>query len=219
MSSEFGTALAGAFTGAAAAFLFQAAWEHKKQRDSEHSAIIEAQMALIAQWNHLATIQKQYLEPYRSSSDRHVEMVHYSATDPLQRINFGAIAFLLKEAEPNLILEMQLAEQSYRSAIDAIEQRNLTYLRFGERAKVANFHPDQISTGKVSLLSEHPLDLIMLKSQTDLIFEATERALVRIEKAFMKFLTEAQKRDYGKRLFKVEQFMPKETAKPKYPVV
>src|ERR1017187_6531231 len=120
-SGEFLSALAGALFGAAMAFWFDNLSEKTRRKRDEHGAIVRSQLALIGQLSTIRNIQKQLLDKFRNVPNRELQLIEFSMTDTSIRVTYDSISFLLMTKNPELVLEVHSAEQSYLSAMECLK--------------------------------------------------------------------------------------------------
>jgi len=196
-SGEFISALAGALFGALAAFYFQLRTERQKETRSRQSAIIRTQMALISQLNILAGFRQRQLEPLRNVPERECHMTQIYLPRNCLSVDFESIAFLLESGESNLLLQIQVAERAYHSAIDAIDVRNRAIERLHERGELQS---GDHNTGEF-VVGADPRDMKMVKDFTDGLYSSTDHAEKLCSEAVIAL------NSAGKRIFPNKKFL------------
>ncbi len=124
-TTEFISSLAGAFFGAAAAFLLESRRRRREKRESEYEAILRAQAVLLSQGNSLGWVENQYPEKDRFDN---LKTVVLGLTR--QMIDFQDLAFLGRSSDPQLLIELDVANESYDHFRRLIEYRNTTIEEF-----------------------------------------------------------------------------------------
>jgi hypothetical protein len=118
-TTEFISSLAGAFFGAAAAFLLESRRRHREKRENEYEAILRTQAVLLSQGNSLGWVEKQY--PEKDCFDN-LKTIILGLTR--QMIGFEELAFLGRSSDPQLLIELDVANESYDHFRRLIELRN-----------------------------------------------------------------------------------------------
>src|SRR6266567_4902108 len=120
-SREFVSALAGAFCGAFAAFLLESRRRRREKIDGEYEALLGAQAVLLSQGNSLGWVYKQYPEGARFDN---LKTIVLGLTRQL--IDFKGLSFLGKSSDPQLLIELDVANETYDQFRRLIEYRNET---------------------------------------------------------------------------------------------
>ncbi len=194
---EFIAALLGALAGSLSAYYGQQKAEKLRLQEEHHGALILAQLALIGQVNSLENLREQYLDPYRNNPRRDKEMVMFSQVGSQLAINYDALAFLLMTDYSNLPLEISVAERSYQSAMSALEMRNIAFEKFHAKGRLI----EADSGAGTCKIAADPRDLRFLKDTTDSLYEITDNALIKCDKAIHDL------RSAGKVIFPKKKFL------------
>lgn len=206
-SGEFISALAGAFFGALAAYWFQRWSEKKKDADSNHAAILKAQLALISQINVVENFRRQHLDPLRNDPARDFKMLLvYKPTSHLS-VDFDSIAFFLAKKDPNILMHVQVAERCFHSAMDAIDARNETMREMHSRSDVQRA---DIETGHFTIKAD-PRDIKLLRDNTAALYHSVDYAEEKLSEAIVG-LKKAGKAIFPKRHFLSIEFASKVSA-------
>jgi hypothetical protein len=118
------SAIVGAFFGSASAFLLGRFQQKRDLHDKRYGTLIATQFALLSQWNTLEGIRHKHLEPLRNDPERVAKLGLFYTPKSYFPVPFSDIPFLANLGEPNLLQEVQIAEQSYISAMETLELRN-----------------------------------------------------------------------------------------------
>jgi hypothetical protein len=177
-------ALVSAFAGAYFAFDFNRQKDADTQRMSNLAAGNRAIFTLGRQVNRIANIQRQLLDPHRGDPLRHLNMPPSVQERPLPSMDFDSIAFLLTTARPNLIGEIAVAEDAAFSAIDVINQRSRTHLtEFQPLIENAGIKPTKQYSARDVEEILGPRLWIVLKQATDQLYDASESAIEKLDRA------------------------------------
>lgn len=195
-SGELWAALAGAFAGAFAAYRLQLSVEKRKERDQQHSSIIQAQLALISQLDNLARIRRDHLDPLKSDPARDRKLLLLSVPPKCLDVSLGSLAFLLETDDADLVLQVQVAERAYYSSMDALSDRNQAVRDLHRNSHLTDVGSDP---SQVTVLAEHR-DVVLVKNYTDSVFESFYSA-EDLSKRAIENLNTTGKRIYPKRRF------------------
>jgi hypothetical protein len=122
--AAFFSAIAGAFLGSLSAFglgLFQ---QKRDLRDKQYNLLITTQAALWSQCNTLKGIKLNYLDRLREDNERFTKLGPLITPMSFCSVPFSEIVFIMTLGKPNLLLEIQVAEQNYICAMQALDLRN-----------------------------------------------------------------------------------------------
>lgn len=121
--------LVAAFYGAKFAFQFQ---NDKERKESKSRNVVNGNssiFALMRMANKLASFQRQVINPFRTSP---AGLLAIPATNQLEKddikLNIEKLYFLLDTADKNLLGEVMIEEERYRSAIEAINMRSRLHM-------------------------------------------------------------------------------------------
>jgi len=124
-STEFISALSGAFFGVTGAFLLESRRKRHEKRDREYEAFLRTQAVIISQGNSLAWIKKD--NPSDDSFDN-LKTVVLGLTR--QMLDFKDLAFIAKSSDPQLLIELDVANESYDFFRTILETRNAAIEEF-----------------------------------------------------------------------------------------
>jgi len=192
-STEFISALGGAFFGVAGAFWLESRRKCREKRDREYEAILRTQAVVISQGNSLGWIAKEY--PSGDSFDTFKTVVLGLTR---QMLDFKDLAFVAKSSDPRLLIELDVANESYDFFRRLLESRNVSieeFLRHPE-TKIIKF---DANTGQFK--ADGPEPLLFKVRQTNI---AVSRSLANVkhvnETTMQRLLTFAQKEFPGRRV-------------------
>ena len=168
-TTEFISSLAGAFFGAAAAFLLESRRRKREKRDKEYEAILRTQAALLSQGNSLGWIEKQYPEKDRFDN---LKTIVLGLTR--QMISFDDLAFLGRSSDPQLIIELDVANESYDHFRRLIEVRNVAIEDFFRDAGTEIREFDR-ETGRVRAVGSERL-LFSMRQANEALSKALDHA-------------------------------------------
>jgi hypothetical protein len=140
---EFASSLAGAFCGALAAFLLEALRRRREKRERNYEAVLRTQSVLLSQGNSLMNIRVQMEASSGPSLFDHLKHAIFGLTQ--QEIDFHDLAFVGKGRDPQLLIELDVAQESYRYVTRLIELRNKMIDNFlitlAPKSKNSTLHP------------------------------------------------------------------------------
>jgi hypothetical protein len=119
VSLEFVDAFGGAFFGALAAFVLEGLRRHFVKKTKRHEALLAAQSVILVQRNSLLNFKAQTKGEENPFTGLGRLFFSFSA----QSIDFSELAFLATE-KPRLILELDVAQIGYQSAVETARVRN-----------------------------------------------------------------------------------------------
>jgi len=177
VSAVFAAAF-GAFFGSLSAFYLGRLQQRKDRRQKQHGALIATQYGLMSQWNIVEAIRVQHLEHLRNDPIRFTKLKLFWFPLAPTFVPFADLTFVLETKDPNLLHEIQLAEQNYRACAQALQIRNQELQKFYENPRVSH-HIRNFETGAgVSRASDR--DLVFLRQSTDGLYITVDRALPRL---------------------------------------
>jgi hypothetical protein len=138
----------------------------------------------MSQWNIVEAIRVQHLEDFRNDPIRFTKLKLYWFPVMPTFVPFADLTFVLETKDPNLLLEIQLAEQNYRTCAHALQIRNGELQKFYENPRVSHQIQDFETGAGVSRAADR--DLLFLKHSTDGLYIAVDRALPRLVAAIEK---------------------------------
>jgi hypothetical protein len=124
-STEFVSALGGAFFGTAGAYLLESRRRRSEKRDREYEAILRTQAVILSQANSLGWIAKDYSTP---DSFDNLKTIVLGLTR--QMLDFNDLAFVAKSSDPQLLIELDVANESYDFFRRFLELRNAAIEEF-----------------------------------------------------------------------------------------
>ncbi len=120
----FSSAIFGAFLGSLSAFWLGRLQQKRDLCDKQYGALIATQIALWTQCNTLKGIKLNYLDHLREDPERCTKLGPLITPAPSCFVPFSDITFVATLDNPNLLLEIQVAEQNYICAMQALDVRN-----------------------------------------------------------------------------------------------
>jgi hypothetical protein len=202
--SDIWLGLFGVILGACLAYAGDALKERRKTHNEQHKAILRSQLALIGHLNTLTIIKKDYLDPARESHEREKQLIRYRMEDTNWRVPYDSIAFLLITKNPNIVLAVHSAEQTYISAMHALEARNQAYEQLHASSKLEGMDPN---TGQCILTADRR-HIHLLKLTTDSLYTTVDTAIGRLTTE-IKELYDTGKFLYPDRSYPLRLFYPK----------
>ena len=187
----------GALCGGLSAYWLERYRERTKKTSEQFSALVRSQFALIVQLNTLSNIKIQFLDRYRNDEKRELRMIRFNIEDSKLRVAYDSIAFLAS-TDANTLLSVQLAEQSYVAAVSALASRNNAFDFLHENTTVMRGDPQ---TGRMTLATNDPRPLKLLKDTTDSLYNTVDKACERLKEEI------AQLRTVGKKLYPKKKFL------------
>src|SRR5882724_3322083 len=124
-STEFVSALGGAFFGVACASWLESRRRLREKREREYEAVLRTQAVIISQANSLGWIAKDY--PSHDSFDN-LKAIVLGLTR--QMLDFKDLAFVAKSSDPQLLIELDVANESYDFFRRLLEARNAAIEEF-----------------------------------------------------------------------------------------
>ena len=193
-STEFISALGGAFFGVTGAFWLESRRRRREKRDREYEAFLRTQAVIISQGNSLGWIAKGYPSP---DSFDNLKTVVLGLTR--QMLDFKDLAFVAKSSYPQLLIELDVANETYDFFRRLLQSRNATieeFLRHPE-AEIKKFDAD---TGHIEM--EGPKQLLFKMRQTNRAVSKSLANAKRVNETTMqRLLTFAQKEFPGDKFF------------------
>lgn len=117
--------LVAAFAGSWAAFKFQQFQKNKEDTENKIAAGNRALMTLLQQANTLKLFQSDFIEPYRNSPGRHIQI---QPVLPFQEdtlvFDVRSLEFLFTPEYQQVLMDLVLEENRYREAIKSINTRS-----------------------------------------------------------------------------------------------
>lgn len=143
---EFISPLAGAFFGALAAFLSEALRRKREEKEKRYEAILSTQAALLSQANSMLSIHQQI--EAAPATNPFENLKHMLLRFSQQTVDFHKLTFLASSSAPYLLLDIEVAQESFRFAVDMIDLRNKLLDKFFDdpRTEIKEFSS---STGQI----------------------------------------------------------------------
>jgi hypothetical protein len=192
-STEFISALGGAFFGAGGAYGLESKRRRREKRDREYEALLRTQAVIISQGNSLAWIAQDY--PSHDSFDN---MKTFMLALTRQMLDFKDLAFVATSSDPQLLIELDVANESYDYIRRLLEFRNAAieeFLRHPE-TEVKQF---DANTGRIT--AGGPKHLLFKMRETNRAVPRTLANAKRVNETTMqRLLTFAQKEFPGRRV-------------------
>ncbi len=117
---QFLTIFFGAFLGTASAFALEAWRRYRNRIEQQFEGVLAAEAVLLSQRNSLLSFMAQV----PSGQNPFDNLKHVILDFSQQSIDFSRLAFLGAASDPQLIVELDVAQEIYRNAINTAELRN-----------------------------------------------------------------------------------------------
>jgi hypothetical protein len=196
--SALGGALGGAFFGAFLAARFESKQRRDEKRDHEYEAFLRTQAVIISQANSLGWIAKLY--PSDDSFNNYQTIVLGFTR---QMLDFKDLAFVARSSDPQLLIELDVANERYDFFRKLLESRNAAieeFLRHPE-TKITNL---DLTTGKFT-----GSGLLLLKFNVRQTNSAVSRSLANAKRAneetMKRLLTFAHKEFPGRQVLSAHE--------------
>ncbi len=207
----FFTAFGGAAFGAYTAYLFQCKREQKALSEKQYSLLLEAQMILGFHLSSLINLKIHLLDLYKDDTEKAFHIPLYFQRMNKDSINLKSLSFLTNSQDPNLIMELSLADNRYFNVTDTLDHRNTILTNIQASASISEC---DFSTGKFKGLIDLP-QAKLLVDETESLFNLGYRAIDFIE-ATKKQLENTMSVIFpNRRPVKYENKIPKESKNPK----
>jgi len=187
-STEFISALAGAFFGVTGAYLFESKRRRREKRDREYEAFLRTQAVVISQGNSLGWIAKDYPSP---DSFDNLKTVVLGLTR--QMLDFKDLAFIAKSSDPQLLIELDVANESYDFFRILVESRNDAIEEF-LRNPTIEIKSFDANTGKIA--AEGPALLLFKMRETNRAVPKSLANAKRVNEATMQRLLSFGQREF-----------------------
>lgn len=151
-------ALGGAFAGAYAAFHLERCERKKRAEESEKIAGNNALFVLSKFVNDLIAVRRQFIDPHRDDPGRAFTIrASLQFPNPTLRIDAQSLAFLIADAEPQLLMNVLIHEDKFTTCISAINARSKMHLEDVQpRLEAAGLRFDQPISGEEVLKALGP---------------------------------------------------------------
>jgi len=207
-STEFVSALGGAFFGVAGASWLESRRRLREKREREYEAVLRTQAVIISQANSLGWIAKDY--PSHDSFDN-LKAIVLGLTR--QMLDFKDLAFVAKSSDPQLLIELDVANESYDLFRRLLEFRNAAieeFLRHPE-TDIRKFDPN---TGHIA--AEGPQQLLFKMRQTNTAVSRSLANAKRVnETTVRRLLTFAQREFPGRQVLYARENASSTSAPPR----
>jgi hypothetical protein len=117
---QFLTIFFGAFLGTASAFSLEAWRRYRTRVDQQFEAILATEAVLLSQRNSLLS----FIGKVPSGQNPFANLKYVISNFSQQSIDFSKLAFIGAASDPQLILELDVAQESYRNAVNTAQLRN-----------------------------------------------------------------------------------------------
>ena len=117
---QFLTIFFGAFLGTASAFALEAWRRYRSRVEQQFEAVLAAEAVLLIQRNSLLN----FINRAPNGQNPFVNLKHIIFNCSQQSIDFSKLAFLGGSSDPQLILELDVAQEGYRNAVNTAQLRN-----------------------------------------------------------------------------------------------
>lgn len=117
---QFVTIFFGAFLGTASAFALEAWRRYKDRTEQQFEGVLAAEAVLLTQRNSLLSFIGHAPSGQNPFANLKYAILNFSP----QSIDFSKLAFLGAASDPQLILELDVAQEIYRNAVNTAELRN-----------------------------------------------------------------------------------------------
>jgi hypothetical protein len=158
-STEFISALSGAFFGVVIASWLDSRRRCHEKRDREYETLLRTQAVIISQGNSLGWIARDY-----PSADSFDNMKTIVLALTRQMLDFKDLAFVAKSSNPQLLIDLDVANESYDFFRRLAESRNAAIEEFLKHpeTRVKQF---DVNTGRIA--AEGPQQLLFKMRQTN----------------------------------------------------
>jgi len=188
LEGNFVTGAFGAFFGALAAFLFERWKAGRDLADSRYSSVLHAQLALSYHINSLENFKRKYLDPYKDLPNRALLIPIFHQAENSYAVDVNALCFLLEGKNPNILMEIYLADRAYGNAFLAARIRSEKLADFQATAEMNNFDTSS-GIGQVTI---SPPVYKLLSDVTDAMFNRIETAIKSNKAAFDSLRSQAR---------------------------
>jgi hypothetical protein len=117
---QFLTIFFGAFLGTASAFALEAWRRYRNRVEQQFEGVLAAEAVLLSQRNSLLS----FIDKVPSGQNPFANLKYIIVSFSQQSIDFSKLAFLGAASDPQLIVELDVAQEGYRQAVHAAELRN-----------------------------------------------------------------------------------------------
>lgn len=185
--------IASTFVGAAAAFLLTNLREKSRKKADEYQAGLDAQFALLAQYNKLHSINKQHLDPLKDDDERHRLVKPITQPGTLHALDFTKINFLISRKFTtikqgrfsNLLLELSVTQEKLNTLLDGLNERNRIHLNYQKELRTILDSRMLVNAPMRKEDYAIPPYEQQLKDLTDDIYELTEQLMDELQLDFL----------------------------------
>jgi hypothetical protein len=171
----------GAFFGSLSAFYLGRVQQRADRREKRHAALIEAQFAVMTQWNIVEGLRVDHLERVRSDPSRFTKLPLFYFNASPTFVPFAELTFVLETKDPNLLHEVHLAQQSFQTCVTALQLKNQEVEKFYKNPRVSHHIRDFKTGATVTEASEQ--DIFLLRQAVNILYEVVDRTLPRLAAA------------------------------------
>jgi hypothetical protein len=166
------TGAVGTFFGASVAFFVERWKTGRAANEAKRSCLIEAQMILCLQGNSLESLRLAYA-PFRSLQNRERKIPCISHAFVQLAIDPKKLSFVMDGPEPDLLMRLFVADQSYFNATRMLTLRDELMTKLMTSSKV---HDDHDQSGVFTIDPDRVL-LKSVETATDAVFESLDHAI------------------------------------------
>lgn len=134
-----------AFFGAWAAFKFQQYNQDQRKIEEQFAEGKKAQFILYTQFNALLNFKTQILDKHRNDKARAFIMPPFLIHSEFPELNINALSYILDGDDPNLLAEMLVTEQRFRTLLGTLNQRNNYHEQFQQTLSGSEFTGPQMT--------------------------------------------------------------------------
>jgi hypothetical protein len=185
---QFVTIFFGAFLGTASAFALEAWRRYRDRTEQQFEAVLATEAVLLIQRNSLLSLLRQA----PSGHNPFANLKHLIFNFSPQSIDFSKLAFLGAGSDPQLILELDVAQENYRNAIRSAELRNKMLDEYLNHAGTKVRYLDQ--TGNEIEVTGEPRLANNIRQINELAWLAIQRAETKNHETFDRLYNFAKKR-------------------------
>lgn len=166
----------GGFSGAYVAFFLERRRRATEEKKSNVSAARRAQLNFLGYIETLENLKRQYLDPFRDDPQREHKLLFCSISPQHLTIDLDSLSFLADYKKPQVFQEINLAQRTYFSAIDALNVRNKWVEKFFDpQGKLIGYNLDT----NVAEIVTDPRLVKVLKDLTDSLYRSWDLAITK----------------------------------------
>lgn len=160
----------GAGFGAYIAYILGRKKDKDDKADKNFAALVRAQFLIVTQLNFISNIRQQHLDPYRDSSNKISDFQRFNFYAPDTSVDLGEISFLAELGDPGILLEINICQHNYFSALDALKQFNQLKEEILEKADHVDIESNQANVALT------PLEVVRLTEYIDAVFNFVDNS-------------------------------------------